>query len=81
MGATATIISRRFIPDGATEGSFVTEVQRLRERMAYWFKATDQELQDAYRRLHSTLEKLSGDEYTTAVQTGLISAPDIDTDA
>ena len=61
LGATATIISRKFVYDaGMAETEFITEIQKVRERMAYWRSRSSEELENAYQRYRTLLEKLTG---------------------
>ena len=61
LGATATIISRKFVYDaGMEETEFITEIQKVRERMAYWHGCGQDELENAYQRYRTILENLTG---------------------
>lgn len=61
LGATATIISRKFVYDaGMQETEFITEIQKVRERMTYWRCRSSDELKNAYQRYRTLLENLTG---------------------
>ena len=61
LGATATIGARRFVVNsGMEETEFITEIQKVRERMAYWHGCSLDELENAYQRYRTLLENLTG---------------------
>lgn len=61
LGATATIISRKFVYDGGMkETEFITEIRKVRERMAYWRSRGSDELELAHQRYRNLLRKLTG---------------------
>ena len=61
LGSTATILSRKFVYDaGMEETEFITEVQKVRDRMTYWRRCSSDELKNAYQRFCTLLENLTG---------------------
>ena len=61
LRATATIISRKFVYDtGMMESEFITEIQKVRERMGYWYSCSSDELTVAYQKYCRLLESLTG---------------------
>ena len=61
LGATATIISRKFVyDDGMDEAEFIAEIKKVRERMDYWRSRSKGELEQAYQYYCRLLKKLTG---------------------
>ena len=61
LGATATIISRKFVYDeGMEEHTFITEIQKVRERLDYWRSQSQDGLKRAYEQYCDLLMNLTG---------------------
>lgn len=57
LGATAALISRRFVPPGTTSAELAREIGRSRERLSWWCAAGDAELQEARRALRLAIRR------------------------
>ncbi|WP_447971132.1 aldolase/citrate lyase family protein [Nitrospira sp. M1] len=63
LGATATIVSRKFVYDaGMEEQEFIAEIQKVRERMAFWQGSRLEDLDNAYEAYRTLLQSLTGQD-------------------
>ncbi|GJL56854.1 MAG: hypothetical protein NPIRA02_39860 [Nitrospirales bacterium] len=63
LGARATIVSRKFVYDsGMVEQDFIAEVQKVRERMDFWYRSSSEDLTNAYQTYRTLLQNLTGQD-------------------
>jgi 2-keto-3-deoxy-L-rhamnonate aldolase RhmA len=58
LGATAALIGKNFLYDGMTETGFALEIERMRQRLCYWFDQDRLEIEHAHAELCSIYPRL-----------------------